>query len=1078
MVKLPKLSSGSFINKILLFLVLGALCFLLAYFLGWRYTRVVLGNDTPAYYAHLKWVDKYWPRIPYWYDLEGGGVSLVQGYPIASDWLVSGIHHLSSLNLVQAMQLWGWLCLPLTAIGVGFLAYFFIPNWLAACSAGIFFLLSPLSWSYLWQLGFYADVSSYPFVPWAWLFFAMHLRRIREHDSTFYSSLLLLLSIIFYSLVWLMHPLSGLGITPVFFLLFFSSHLKIKQRWAAFCDLLKNRAWRKLFFPWKTPLTLFIFCFLLISWWLIPFFRYNRFANREGLTVGEKSYESLVKQTVSSSTFLSLKEPAEMDKDYPLRNLALPVVVWSLASLGIVLGFFGKGVPRWLCLYLLVGVLSVTQPRIQFWLVNYIPWFLNLFFSRRGIWLCLRILAPVLAAGGLYYLGRALSGLLFYPIRLCRRLFLGTIPNFIGVIVAFAEDYLFTPTVTVLVFIAILLFFGHLPYKEDFFWRVGPEKIDTVSVWADRPNTCAANASDTLCYLGQIVDDIDQADLFSACSLLRSDLVLIGESALPGICSLNLDQHAEARRFVAEFKDQCRKGTFSYPALCSSVRPTLGEQLAFRNWPPFLLGGQEEAFVGKDNLSLLSSLERFAGEGRYDISPGVAELITTSPVFSSTPRIQLYLAQLSPNHAYWGYQASAFFSPGDSLYQNSSITDNLAGYYGINAVAFPSYTQKLLSRYSTSWQNQTFANSGATIMLENTSPTKLVDFDQRRRVLVIASKEERAYEQVFRAANRGLFPYQNYLLYEGDSDFVDDYSLEQLSGFDLVWLNGYRYKNRRAGYYLLEAYARQGGRVFIDTGWQYIASDWQSDGLSAIFPASSLQWSAPAGTSTIKFSDNLTKLLVGKTVSSVGFTYDWDYSFAPISQMSFGFTSLLTAGDKVVMAKADVGEGTVIWSGLNYLAYALGSEENERRDLISYLYFIVNGLYLWSSGDTNTNFDISYQRPDPTKAVFTLQKSTVNTSTFYWKENWYFDWHARLVSPKGSPRDLKIYRAGPGMMGLVLPSLEKGSKIAFTLKLSLVHYCSYLLTLLGFVFLLLYLFKPGVFCLRLPFGRRAKNVAG
>ena len=61
-----------------------AIVFGVAYLLGHVFFHGLRGNDSFNALNNIHWLDRFFPKIPYWYPLQGGGVSFTWGYPLLS----------------------------------------------------------------------------------------------------------------------------------------------------------------------------------------------------------------------------------------------------------------------------------------------------------------------------------------------------------------------------------------------------------------------------------------------------------------------------------------------------------------------------------------------------------------------------------------------------------------------------------------------------------------------------------------------------------------------------------------------------------------------------------------------------------------------------------------------------------------------------------------------------------------------------------------------------------------------------------------------------------------------------------
>ena len=93
--------------------------------LGHELLNGVQGNDSPLHVAYSVWLDSYFPRIPHWYPVQGGGVSILHGYMIIPHIFLVLVHRLSGLSIEQTYSLITFLSFPLTALGIYVLSWYF-----------------------------------------------------------------------------------------------------------------------------------------------------------------------------------------------------------------------------------------------------------------------------------------------------------------------------------------------------------------------------------------------------------------------------------------------------------------------------------------------------------------------------------------------------------------------------------------------------------------------------------------------------------------------------------------------------------------------------------------------------------------------------------------------------------------------------------------------------------------------------------------------------------------------------------------------------------------------------------------
>ena len=138
--------------------VAAAIILAVAYVLSWQilYSGPV-GNDT-LFQLHLaEWVDSSFPQLHWWYRWDDHGIPYREGYPLAAHWAAAAVARLGSINLSRAMQLVQFAITPLGALGTYIFCAWCLRRPLAGMVAAVAYLLSPLTWTFLVDWGFYAN---------------------------------------------------------------------------------------------------------------------------------------------------------------------------------------------------------------------------------------------------------------------------------------------------------------------------------------------------------------------------------------------------------------------------------------------------------------------------------------------------------------------------------------------------------------------------------------------------------------------------------------------------------------------------------------------------------------------------------------------------------------------------------------------------------------------------------------------------------------------------------------------------------------------------------------------------------
>ena len=257
--------------------------------------------------------------------------------------------------------------------------------------------------------------------------------------------------------------------------------------------------------------------------------------------------------------------------------------------------------------------------------------------------------------------------------------------------------------------------------------------------------------------------------------------------------------------------------------------------------------------------------------------------------------------------------------------------------------------------------------------------------------------------------------------------FVDHYRLSDLVNFDMLYLYDWDYKKEGRAFKLLTDYLYSGKKVIVETGVEVKKS---SGSLPEIFPVKKverkglgMEWELenPNGIlgNGVNFS-NFSPPIFDET--------EWKMSYANEADVASGAQVILKNHGKVVMASGKVGNGEIIWSGLNF-AYHLSRNHNEDEAK-----FFVNFL--------SELVDLS-SKPLPESKVefFSPNKTTVATvgaKGVLFKEMAYSGWKAKVKDDSQKSYSGKIYKAGPAYPGYIyIPVASGRNQVTLTFSGSL-----------------------------------------
>ena len=409
---------------------------------------------------------------------------------------------------------------------------------------------------------------------------------------------------------------------------------------------------------------------------------------------------------------------------------------------------------------------------------------------------------------------------------------------------------------------------------------------------------------------------------------------------------------------------------------------------------------------------------------RVDVSPYLGEVIQIVPFKSDISQINLYAFQLNLLGPYWAFEQQALFSENTG---NTINVNNLTKWFGIKYV-FLNNQKDPIHKYKNDPDNWKIVDPASVWRFNN--PTKMVSWTTKRpSILVIGSKKRTAFEPLFKAAVNGGLSYEDGWLVQGKEN-IDDYSLEELKKFDTLVLFGYSYKNRGSAYDMLDKYVKEGGNLFISTGWQYVDKDWELKETPDIFPVKDLIWSNSYNQkSSFKLEDNK----IGSNINASKFSplswngQPWGVSVSSQEIRNWAHV-ILSADGKPIIVEGKYGNGNIVWSGFDLINHI--STYNFNREEIK----LFNNLLLYLTPGSKEDEavqtgKVEIIRDNPDKVEFVFNNSTSGISTLYWRENQFPNWKATLITPKGDKSDIKIYKGGPGFMLMRLPAVEKNEKL-------------------------------------------------
>ncbi|MBU0618886.1 hypothetical protein KKD62_01470 [Patescibacteria group bacterium] len=356
----------------------------IAYFLGYPYLQAIRGSDSFYHLTNVFWVNKFFPKLPYWYPLQNGGVVPIWGYPHLTYFLVVIIHRLTSLSLISAWQVLGWLSVPLTAFGLYLFVATRLKNQTMALIGSVLYLLAPITWVWLFDWGFYTESVSYIFVFPTLIFLDTFLVK-----KNWLGRLSLFLTLILLVLTFLAHPATFFVTVVIGAVLIFFQNLSIKPR--SFSRIAGKSV--------LTPLLLLSATLLLLGFIIFDFYSYAGRVSPAPAKHDKAVFLEGYPTPVGSLLGLEIIPSTEFKVGH--RNIVVPMAIWLPAIAGIVAGLIYA--PKIFGLGLLAAwpVVFFRWPILSWYAHRYIP-FIGYVINHRTILIFIRLLAPVVAAFGIW----------------------------------------------------------------------------------------------------------------------------------------------------------------------------------------------------------------------------------------------------------------------------------------------------------------------------------------------------------------------------------------------------------------------------------------------------------------------------------------------------------------------------------------------------------------------------------------------------------------------------------------------------------------------------------------------------
>lgn len=1014
------------------------------------------GSDNANFIAFASWIAKWLPNIPFWYPQQGAGVSFTTFYPILSHVIIAAISKVFSLNLIIVFRIYALVAVLLTSLGIYFLGLRLTKNQIVSGIAAVLYPLAPVTWIFLLEWGFFAEQASYFYLPPALIFLDMFLIEVFQNRQGYKKRICLLFFLISALILLLAHPLTFAG------LVVFAAPFIILYPFSF------NGKWNRhtIFKSVSTGIITFSLFGLIALFWVVPYYRYQNMIS-QGAAPGKGiiSKALIFQNAIYPMSFFnidpqpviyeSLDDPIQPRSAVGWRNVTFPIAISLLAAVGLIGSFF---LNKKLFIFGVSGLFPLVFafiPEVYYALLN-IPVISN-FSNWRTLIAPSRVIIPILAGFGSF----TLAYLVLFPLRVVIRKIQNRVLSFFFRSVL----YITSALLTLMIAVGITYQFRNWYNNPDFLISYGPESYtsktirtlmtDIRNIWKEEIDFCSSIESTPEGQLTYLCSN-DAIERFFWPHKLNLSCSKFGKQTLPieieRLCSGQAEKNEVTGIYARCFtKDK----DIIIDEICHARVKTLLEQFNWENISKIPFGqGTEIGNMGVEK----EVLEKIPQDlkARLDVTAAAGGILMSHSLTNTTPELGVYFNQSSLIPLMWNYQLTAFNSKSE-IWSQPEIVDELAKYFGIQYALLSETNTQLEKFRPQSWERvaQNDKVYGILGLWRFIKPTRLAEATTKPAVLVIGQRTAGAYFRIFHLSNLGGLSFEEALIVNG-GDYADGLSLEDLKNFDAVILDGYKYKNRDSAWKKLDKYVKEGGTLYINTGWQYTSADWQLDKTPPFFPLKKLDWLQVGMDKNFKIENERIsgEIDIGQFAPLDFGGKPWYISTSSRGQLRDWAEAVLSVNDKLLVAGGDYGKGRVIWTGFD-LAGHIGAYQDNPEEIK----FFHNSLMYLLNGKKGREIKVDFTRNYPDRVEFIFNEDAPEKVALYWKEAFYKDFKATLVK-NGKEKSMRFYNAGPGLTLFVLPEVSSGTKIIFEYKSPFSVQFARLISLVVFISIVVSVFNP------------------
>lgn len=334
--------------------------------------------------------------------------------------------------------------------------------------------------------------------------------------------------------------------------------------------------------------------------------------------------------------------------------------------------------------------------------------------------------------------------------------------------------------------------------------------------------------------------------------------------------------------------------------------------------------------------------------------------------------------------------------------------------------------------------------------------------------ILVIGREKSAYDLFIRGIALINLNSQFFIPVKG-KNYIDQYSLDELKHFDMIYLYDYQYKNKEKASNLLKKYVEQGGGLIVEGMLSPEDVKQENQVLFEPLPQAKIKRLNRLGDWKFEVKDNeITQGVDFSVFDKAIYEETNPWKIVSVEAVNNYQALVKSDGDPVILT-SELGKGRIVWMGLN-LNYHITANKN-----VEEMKFFKNIINWVGKGKIDqvqaVEYETKFIHPERREIMVKSQSSGILNKEYYFPA-----WKAYLEQG-GVKKELKIYRGGLDQQYIPLPA---DLKVPYTVVMVYGRWpaesVGFVVSGVTFIILIIYLFEGIIYP---PFiGRVWKETSG